>query len=174
MRKPLSHIRAAALASAAVFAAILQAYAAPKPSPDIAPARHDLVLVQDARIIHRDRSHADGAWKKRRHNDSGWRKEHRRDAGDRQRGRDRLGGPYRPRATPKFAYGADGNLRIYDGRRRDDRGWDHRDGWGHGDDWNRKRKRPYITRMNSFGVQDPSLELRDILTAVPRPGSAAE
>ena len=170
MRKTLSHIRAAALASAVACAAVVQADAQPRLSPRIATVQSEVVLVVDSAIVRREKPHHDGVWKKRRHHERGRHHENRRDA----RNWDNDGGAYRPRATPKYAYDADGNLRIYDGRRWDRRDWDGRGRWHRGnDDWDTKKRphRPRIIRMNSFDVRNPPPPpppaLKDILTAVP-------
>ena len=160
MGTPLSTVRAALLGSAIACVGVAPAAAVPIFAPGTPTVRSDVVQVGDsAKIIHRGRLENDsGAWKKRRFHREG-RHEKRHETRDFD-GRARF---YRPRATPKYAYDAHGNYRVYDGD-----GWDgdwnnRRDRW----DWDKKRKRPRIVKMNSFGFQEPSPELRDILTAVP-------
>jgi len=154
-------MRIAALASAVALAGLTPAVAAPLFVPGTPVAQSGVIQVQDsAKIVRRDRFHRnDGGWKKKRlhfHD-----KRHR----DRDHDHDRRDGLHRPKDTPKFAYDADGNLRIFDRDRRwRDDGWHDWDGR----DWDRKRrKRPHIIKMNSFGFQEPSPELKKVLTAVP-------
>ena len=171
MGNPLS--KAFALATGVAIAFIAPATAAPMFEPMFGPGaptvRSDVVRVSDsARIIHRGRLDNDGgAWKKRRHHRQ--RRHERRHDARAFDGRSKL---YRPRQTPKYAYDGYGNFRVYDGHRWDrdrwdDGGWD-RD-WDRRDirDWdNKRRKRPHI-KMHSFGFQEPSPELKNVLTAVP-------
>ena len=167
MGNPLS--KAFALATGVAIAFIAPATAAPMFVPMFEPgaptAQSDVVRVSDsAKIIHRGRlENGGGAWKKRRHHRQK-RHERRHDARDFD-GRSKL---YRPRETPKYAYDEYGNYRVYEGDRWDGGGWDG--DWDRRDrrDWDKKRrKRPHIIKMNSFGYQEPSPELKDVLTAVP-------
>ena len=163
MGNPLS--KAFALATGVAIAFIAPATAAPMFVPMFEPgaptAQSDVVRVSDsAKIIHRGRlENGGGAWKKRRHHRER-RHEKRHDARDFD-GRSKL---YRPKETPKYAYDEYGNYRVYEGDRWDGGDWDRRDRR----DWDEKRrKRPHIIKMNSFGYQEPSPELKDVLTAVP-------
>ena len=162
MGNPLS--KAFALATGVAIAFIAPATAAPMFVPMFEPgaptAQSDVVRVSDsAKIIHRGRlENGGGAWKKRRHHREK-RHEKRHDARDFD-GRSKL---YRPKETPKYAYDEYGNYRVYEGDRWDG-DWDRRDRR----DWDKKRrKRPHIIKMNSFGYQEPSPELKDVLTAAP-------
>jgi hypothetical protein len=158
MGKPLS--KAIALAAVVAIAFIAPATAAPMFVSGAPTAQSDVIRVSDsAKIIHRGRLENDGgAWKKRRHYRER-RHEKRHDVRDFD-GRSRL---YRPKETPKYAYDEYGNYRVYDGDGWDG-DWDRRDRR----DWDKKRrKRPHIIKMNSFGYQEPSPELKDVLTAVP-------
>lgn len=198
MKQPLSAFRALALAAGVTLASTPMLAAAPLHVPQLTATSSDVVKVQDsAKIIRRDKPH-DGAWKKRPHHRGEVRRDGRREA------RDGHNNIYRPKATPKYAYDAEGNFRVYDknrprrdgrwdGRwhdRRDDwrwsddwRRWEDHDRWdnaywddgGHWDDkhwddkdhWDDKhRRRPY--KMNSFGYQQPSPALKQVLTAVPK------
>ena len=94
--------------------------------------------IVNSKIVRRDKAHHDGRdWKKRRHH-----REFREAKRDRWRekahdhdGRAKL---YRPRATPKYAYDAYGNYRVYDRGRRDG-DWDRWDRWdGDRRDWDRR------------------------------------
>ena len=167
MGNPLS--KAFALATGVAIAFIAPATAAPMFVPMFEPgaptAQSDVVRVSDsAKIIHRGRlENGGGAWKKRRHHREK-RHEKRHDARDFD-GRSKL---YRPKETPKYAYDEYGNYRVYEGGGWDGGGWDG--DWDRRDrrDWDKKRrKRPHIIKMNSFGYQEPSPELKDVLTAAP-------
>ena len=179
MGKLLSNIHAVTLATGLALTGIGYAAAAPGFVPASPVVRSDVVPIVDSKIVRRDKAHHDGRdWKKRRHH-----REFREAKRDRWRekahdhdGRAKL---YRPRATPKYAYDAYGNYRVYDRGRRDGdwdrwdrwdgdrRDWDRRD-WDRRDwDDNKRRKRPRIYRMNSLGHQEPSPGLRGVLTAVP-------
>lgn len=163
----LSKFCAAALASAVALAGVAPLEAGPMiRSAGPATVSH-VVPVVDSKIVRRHKPDHDGkVWKKRRH-----RRDHhdgaradRRHHGDfkHKRGRRDDGDwLYRPKATPKYAYDAFGNLRVYE-----DDGWDRDrkwDGRGH-----RIRKhRPRIIR-NDFDSTVPSPELLEILTAVPK------
>jgi hypothetical protein len=166
MGKAFLNISAFALITGVAFAAAAPVQAAPAFVQAAASAQSDIVRVQDSKIIRREDSRHDGVWKKRRFH-SEKRHERRHDAHDFDDfdGRAKL---YRPKATPKYAYDAYGNLRIYDGDGWDG-GWDKRDRWD-GDRWDwdkKKRKRPRIYKMNSLGYQEPSPGLKGILTTVP-------
>ncbi len=123
-------------------------------------------MGDNAKIIRRERRHRDGDGDKRRHRREG--RAHARDHHDGAR-------QFRPKATPKYAYDADGNYRVYDGNGWDGKGrgksWDRRKNWYRWNDWNDwdHKKRPRIHKLHSFGFQEPapSLALKDILTAVP-------
>lgn len=162
MGTPLSTARAAVLASAIAFVGVAPAAAAPLVMPNMQTVQSDIIQVRDsAKIIHRGRLDNDGgAWKKRRHY-----REKRHEKRHQARDFDGRSNLYRPKATPKFAYDEYGNYRIYDGDGWDG-DWDKRDRR----DWDKKRKRPHIIKMNSFGYQEPSPELKDVLTAVPETG----
>lgn len=183
MKQPLSALRALALAAGVTLASTPMLAAAPIHLLQLTATSSDVVKVQDsAKIIRRDKPH-DGAWKKRPDHRGELRREGRREARD---GRDNI---YRPKATPKYAYDAQGNFRVYDKNRprRDHRWHDRRDDWRWSNDWRRwedhdrwddaywddnghwddkHRRRPY--KMNSFGYQQPSPALNQVLTAVPK------
>ena len=157
MAKPFFNLSAITLAAGLAVAGVAATQAAPGFVPAPGSARSDVVQAQvDGKVVRRDRFHRDGsAFKKRHHHRQG------REARD----RDSRGNLYRPKATPKFAYDADGSLRVHDSNRRWNR--DRWDDWD-GRDWHKKmRKRPQIYRMNSLNHQEPSPGLRGILTAVP-------
>ena len=157
MAKPFFNVSAITLAAGLAVAGVAVTQAAPSFVPAPASVLSDVVQAQvDAKVVRRDRFHRDGgAWKKRHHHRQG------REARD----RDSRANLYRPKATPKFAYDADGSLRVHDSNRRWNR--DRWDDWD-GRDWHKKmRKRPQIYRMNSLNHQEPSPGLRGILTAVP-------
>jgi hypothetical protein len=152
-----------ALAAGLATIAVVPASALPILVP-VAPAvRSDVVAVASSKVVRRHESAHDegGVWKKRRHLRDAVRPErhHRRvHKGERHggHGNDWI---YRPQATPKRAYDAYGNFRVYD-----DDGWEsHRkwDKWDHG-----KRKHPRVLRRMSTST-GPSPELKEILTAVP-------
>ncbi len=159
MGKLLPGIAAFALATGVTFAVAAPVQAAPMFVPNRTATQPDVIKVLDgasAKTVRREKSFDNdrGPWKKkiRRHNDGGW------EARDHRDGNRNI---YRPKDTPKFAYDAYGNLRIYDRKRWD--GWDD-----DGRDWDKKRpKRPHIIKMHSFGIQQPSPALKDVLTAVP-------
>lgn len=185
MKQPLSALRALALAAGVTLASMPMLAAAPLHVPPLTAASSDVVKVQDsAKIIRRDKPH-DGAWKKRPDHRGELRREGRREARD---GRNDI---YKPKATPKYAYDAQGNFRVYDNNRprRDGRWHDQRDDWRWSNDWrgwedqgrwddkggkwddgqrwdDKHRRRPY--KMNSFGYQQPSPALKRVLTAVPK------
>jgi hypothetical protein len=164
MGTPLSTFRTAALASALGFVFLTPAGAAPLFVPQAAKAESDVVKVTDSMKVLR-RKHfdhdADGHdGRKRRHWDG--RRDHARHDHDHDGWR-----RFRPKDTPKYAYDAFGNYRVYDGE------WDDWDGR----DWKRKKRkhhRPKIIKMNSFGYQDPPAALKEILTAVPGGGPPAQ
>ena len=164
MGTPLWNVRAAVLASAVAFTGTMPAAAAPIRVPSTPTVQSDVVRVVDsAKIIRRENSHHDGgAWKKRRHNRDG--RKHDRDGREHAWDHNDGSRKFRPKATPKYAYDAYGNYRIYDGD-----GWDDWNDWDASGDWddNKRKKRPRIYKMNSFGIQEPSPALKDILTAVP-------
>jgi len=136
-----------ALAAGVILASTPMLAAAPLHVPRLTAASSDVVTVQDsAKIIRRDKPH-DGAWKKRPHNRGELRREGRREARDGRDGRNNI---YKPKATPKYAYDAQGNFTVYDGNRprrdhrwrRDEwrwsndwRGWEDRDRWDDYGDW---------------------------------------
>jgi hypothetical protein len=188
MKQPLSAFRAVALAAGVTLVSTPMLAAAPIHVVASTATSSDVVKVQDsAKIIRRDKPH-DGAWKKRPDHRGEARREGRHEAHDGQ-GRNDI---YRPRSTPKYAYDAQGNFRVYDENRprrdhrwhdrRDDwrwandwRGWEDHDRWddnGHWDDkgyWDDKhRRRPHQYKMHSFGYQQPSPALKKVLTAAPK------
>jgi len=188
MKQPLSALRALALAAGVALASTPMLAAAPLHVPQSTATSSDVATVQDsAKIIRRDKPH-DGAWKKRPDHRGEVRREGRREARD-GHGRNNI---YKPKATPKYAYDAQGNFRVYDKNRprrdhswndrRDDwrwsndwRGWEDHGRWddkGHWDDkgdWDEKhRRRPHQYKMHSFGYQQPSPALKQVLTAVPK------
>ena len=160
MANPFFNLPAITLAAGLAVASGASTQAAPAFISTPASVRSDVVQAQvDAKVVRRDRLHRDGdggAWKKRRHHREG-----RRETRDHD-GRSSL---YRPKTTPKFAYDADGSLRVYDRDRR----WKHDGGddWD-GRDWRKKRqKQPRIYRMDSLSHQNLSPGLRGILTTIP-------
>lgn len=175
MSEFLSNVRVLALGAGVAIAGLTPAAASPLFVPTPAQARSDVLLVQDsATVVRRKEAHHDGGWKKRRHHREI--REARRDRWrDHMHDHDGRGRQFRPKATPKYAYDAYGNLRVYDGKRWDDRDWDHRDGWDRGDDWNpeggwyKGEHGPRIYRLRRYQTGDvPPSELDDILTAVPQ------
>ena len=158
MGKPISNIQAVALLAGVALAGIMPAAAAPLFVPNTPTVQSDVVQVQDsAKIIRRESFHHDGRGGEKRHRDRRDGREFARDHRDHHDGHRQ----FRPRATPKYAYDAYGNYRTYDGNGWDD--WDRRDGW----DKKKRQHRPRIYKLHSFGVQEPSPALKDILTAVP-------
>lgn len=157
MAKPFFNVSAITLAAGLAVAGVASTQAAPGFIPAPVSVRSNVVQAQvDGKVIRRDRFHRDGSAFKKRH--------HHRQGREGARERDSRAGLYRPKATPKFAYDADGSFRIHDSNRR----WEH-DRWDDWDgrDWHKKKqKRPQIYR-NSLSHQDLSPELRGILTAVP-------
>jgi hypothetical protein len=194
MKQPLSALRALALAAGVTFASTPMLAAAPLHVPQLVATSSDVAKVQSSTtIIRRDKPH-DGAWKKRPHNRGELRRDGRREAHDRHDGKGR-NNIYKPRSTPKYAYDAQGNFRVYDNNRprrdgrwddrRDDwrwskdwRRWEDRDWWdeshwddGHWNDrahWDDRHRRRHEYKMNSFGFQQPSPALKKVLTAVPK------
>jgi hypothetical protein len=161
MAKPFFSLSAITLAAGLAVAGVGSTQAAPAFIPAPASVPSDVVQAQvDAKVVRRDRFHRDrdgGAWKERRH--------HHHEGRGKARRHDGRASLYRPKTTPKFAYDADGSLRIYDRDRR----WKHDGGddWD-GRDWRKKRqKQPRIYRMDSLSRQDLSPGLRGILTTVP-------
>lgn len=189
MKQPLSALRALALAAGVTMASTPMLTAAPLHIPQLIAASSDVVKVQSSTtIIRRDKPH-DGAWKKRPHDRGELRREGRREARDGQ-GRNNI---YRPKSTPKYAYDAQGNFRVYDKNRprRDHRWHDRRDDWRWSNDWrgwedqgrwddrggkwddgqrwdDKHRRRPNQYNTYSFGYQQPSPALKKVLTAVPK------
>jgi hypothetical protein len=167
MGSPLSNMCAAALVSALACASLAPASATPMIRPGTPWSMSDVVPVVNSKTVRRDGSHHEGgAWKKRRHRHDhrdgarAERRHHRSLRAERRHhdGRARL---YRPRATPKYAYDAYGNRRVYDG-----------DGWNGDDRWEGRRdgkRRHRVRRIDDydFGYREPSRELRKILTTVP-------
>ncbi|MEP9388419.1 hypothetical protein [Mesorhizobium sp. KR9-304] len=173
MKQHLSAIRTLALAACVTLASTPTLPAASLFVPSLPAASSDVVTVQDsAKIIRRENRHDGGVWKRRPDRRGQIHREGRREA--REAGRNNI---YRPKVAPKYAYDAEGNFRVYDGNRpmRDDwhwsddwRGWEDHGHWddkGHWDD--RHRHRPHQYKMNSFGYQQPSPALKQVLTAVP-------
>jgi len=143
------------LASAVAFAGVTPAAAVPAFVPP--GVQSDIIQIQNSVVIRRDNpQHDSGAWKKRRHHRDA--REHSR---EHARHRDDGARKFRPRATPKYAYDAYGNYRSYDGD-----GWDDKNRWdGWGD--KKRRHRPRLYKLHSFGFQGPSPALKNVLTAVP-------
>ena len=133
METPLLKLRAAALASALAWAGIVPAAAAPTFIPYAPNVQSDVVEVVEnsVTIIRRERRHRDGGRDMRRHRRESREHARRHDDGARQ---------FRPRATRKYAYDADGNYRVYDGNGWEDKGRgkgrDRRRNWHRWNDWN--------------------------------------
>lgn len=154
MKKSLWNMQGLALAAGVALAAVAPAQAAPVFVPSM--PKPDVIRVQDSAKIVRPDKHDGSAWKKRRHD-----REHRREYRKERRDHGSRANLYRPKSTPKYAYDAYGNFRVYDGKKR----WKDYDRWDDG--WDKKRKHRRLYKMNSFGYQEPSPELKDVLTAVP-------
>lgn len=167
MRNFLSGFRVLVLGAGVALAS--QAPATPLVAPEGLAVRPDVIRVQESsNVVRRKEAHHDGNWKKRRHDYRERRDVRDRDRHDDARDFDGRGRHFRPKATPKYAYDAYGNLRVYDGnRRRDYRGWDHRDGWHRGDEWRERKPGPRIYKFREYKVEDVPSALDDILTAVP-------
>lgn len=169
----LSNMQVLALGAGVALAGLTPVSAAPLFVPGQPAMQSDVIRVQDnAVVIRRKEAHHDSVWKKRRHHFR-----ERRELRDRDRHDahdfDGRGRQFRPKATPKYAYDAYGNLRVYDGKRWDDRDWDHRDGRRRGNDWDddwhewKRKKGPRIYTFRGTNVEDVPSSLDDILTAVP-------
>jgi hypothetical protein len=169
----LSNIHALALGAGVAFAGLTPAVASSLVVPSRSAMQTGVIQVLDSAtvVIRRKDAHHDSVWKKRRHHrqDREARRDRWRDVHD----HDGRGRQFRPRATPKYAYDADGNLRVYDGKRWDNRDWDRHDGWRrgddwrHGDDWYKREHGPRIYKLRKSTVQGVPSVLDDILTAVP-------
>jgi hypothetical protein len=162
----LSNIHALALGAGVAFAGLTPAAASPLVVPDRPAMQTGVIQVQDsATVIRRKDAHHDSVWKKNRHHreDREARRDRWRDVHD----HDGRGRQFRPKATPKYAYDAYGNLRVYDGKRWDDRDWDRHDGRRRGDDWYKREHGPRIYKLRKSTVQGVPSVLDDILTAVP-------
>ncbi len=180
MKQQWKTIRVSAF-TAAIALTAAPAFAAPFFVPGAPATLSDVIAVQDsAKIIRRDGVRENGVWKKRFEQREA-RRELRRD-------RDARSNLYKPKSTPKYAYDADGNFRIYDGkkgdrdrwrrerwqddrwddwRRWDDRRWEDRGEWQDWDGWDKKHWHRPRYKMNSFGYQQPSPALKQVLTATP-------
>lgn len=167
MRNFLSTIPALALSAGVALAS--QASAAPPVVPDAPAIRPDVIRVQESsKIVRRKEAHHDGDWKKRRHDYRERRDVRDRDRRDDAHDFDGRGRHFRPKATPKYAYDAYGNLRVHDGSRRwDDGGWDKRHGRHRRDEWRERRPGPRIYKFRKYRAEDVPSALDDILTAVP-------
>jgi len=213
MTQPLPVFRALALAAGVTFASTSMLAAAPLHGSHPPATSTDVVKVQNSTtIIRRDKPH-DGAWKRPDHRGEARRGEARRgdvrrdgrrearDEFNRRRNGQGRNNIYKPNATPKYAYDAQGRFTVYDGNRprRDGRRDDRRDDWrwsndwrgrdDHGrwddggqwvdkgwDDWDDKgwddgHRRPRY-KVESFGFQQPSPALRKVLTAIPKDADA--
>jgi len=173
MKLFLSNIHVLALGMGVALAG--PALAAPLFVPGQPTAEPEVIRVLDSSAPFKRKDHDDG-WKKRRHH-------HREGRELRDRDRDRVhdhdgrwrahddddrGRQFRPNATPKYAYDAYGNLRVYDSDGWEKRKWDHRDGWRHGDDdWKKRKHGPRIYNFRDYEARESFSTLDDILTAVP-------
>jgi hypothetical protein len=158
MSKFLSNIHVLALGAGVTFAGLTPGAASPLFVAMPIQAQSGVIRVQDSATIIRKEAHHDGGWKKRRHHREI--REARRDRWrDKVHDHDGRGRHFRPKATPKYAYDAYGDLRVYD-----DDGWKRHRKW---DGDHEKHKRRVRVARRTFTSTVPSPELQEILTAVP-------
>lgn len=164
-----SQIGAMVLASALAGAVVAPAAGQPAFAPHAPKAGPAVILAQNSVVIRRELHN--GGWKKRWHQ--------RRDNKNSARNHYDRSWQFRPQATPKYAYDAYGNYRIYDGDGWRDNDWRHHDwngedwngsGWDSNDGWdgNGRKHRPRIYKRSNSTVPQPPEALEDVLTAVPK------
>lgn len=164
MKRVSLQIHALVLTAGLAIAVSAPAWAAPGFIPIAPSVVSDVLPVVSSKTVRRHESahHEGGVWKKRRdHRDAARpERQHRKIQKAERRGGSGGDWIYRPRATPKYAYDAYGNFRVYD-----DHGWERHRKWDRWDHGKRKHHRRVLRKTSSSTV--PSPELKKILTAMP-------